>query len=241
MSENIYTCKNCQENFIPKDKTYSIFCSKSCSAKFNNKGRKRTKESKEKTKQSVIEYHKKIGTYDKEKIKIKKKKRKLVKKILIADYSLSRKNHLSPRNKENIEGPYTKLFFNKCSHCDKLFYNKRNIKYCEEHSILYGRNNRNKYAFTFNPFDYPDLFNLELLKEKGWYCKGGRYKKWNPYGLTRDHKISVNEAIKNNYDPYYIKHPLNCELMSFEKNNKKKIKSSLTYQQLLKIVDKYEN
>ena len=79
------------------------------------------------------------------------------------------------------------------------------------------------------------------MKEKGWYCKGGRYKKWNPSGLTRDHKISVNEAIKNNYDPYYIKHPLNCELMSFEKNNKKKIKSSLTYQQLLKIVDKYEN
>ena len=59
-------------------------------------------------------------------------------------------------------------------------------------------------------------------------------------GYTRDHKVSVNEAIKNNYDPYYIKHPLNCELMSFNDNNKKKTKSSISYDELVKKVDEYE-
>jgi len=62
----------------------------------------------------------------------------------------------------------------------------------------------------------------------------------NTNGLTRDHKISVNEAIRNNYDPYYIKHPLNCELMSWKKNNKKKTKSSITYSKLKQLVDAYD-
>lgn len=63
--------------------------------------------------------------------------------------------------------------------------------------------------------------------------------KTNPGGVTRDHKVSVNEAILKGYDSYYIKHPLNCELMLFSENAKKHTKSSITYEELVSQVDKY--
>ena len=36
MSKDIYICKNCSNQFQPKDKRYSTFCSQSCSATYNN-------------------------------------------------------------------------------------------------------------------------------------------------------------------------------------------------------------
>lgn len=96
------------------------------------------------------------------------------------------------------------------------------------------------YKFKFNVFHYPHLFNLSLLAEFGWYSPKGKSGKWNPTGLSRDHKISVSEAIKNNYDPYYITHPMNCELMSQSNNIKKYNKCSLTYSTLIKLVDEYD-
>ena len=36
--------------------------------------------------------------------------------------------------------------------------------------------------------------------------------------ITRDHKISIFDAIHMGYDPYYITHPLNCELMPWIDN-----------------------
>lgn len=62
----------------------------------------------------------------------------------------------------------------------------------------------------------------------------------NPDGVTRDHKVSVNEAIINGYDSYYIKHPLNCELMLFGDNAKKHTKSSITYEELVEKVKEYD-
>ena len=100
---------------------------------------------------------------------------------------------------------------------------------------MYSHNGRAKYWFTFNVFHYPDLFDLDFVKEVGF-----RNTTTNPNGVTRDHRISVNEAIRNNYDPYYIKHPLNCELMLFEENNKKKTNCSITYDELTRIVNEYE-
>ena len=70
---------------------------------------------------------------------------------------------------------------------------------------------------------------------------GKRGGKKNINGLSRDHRISVNEAKKFNYDPYYISHPLNCELMPHQQNNKKKTKSSTTYDELVKLVNDYDN
>jgi hypothetical protein len=93
---------------------------------------------------------------------------------------------------------------------------------------MYCESSKSGYKFTFNVYHFPELFDLDLLNKVGWYSPGGKTKKWNINGLSRDHKISVNDAIKNNYDPYYIT-PLNCELMPHIENNSKKTKSSISY------------
>lgn len=147
----------------------------------------------------------------------------------------------SKRIRKNlIAGPYTKLYHCTCSHCGKKELKRRNVKYCDRCSYLYKSNNRNKYRFTFNVYHYPNLFDLNELQEKGWFSPGGKAGKWNPQGLSRDHKVSVNEAIKNCYDPYYITHPLNCELLSHTINNKKNTESSIKYDILIKLINDYD-
>lgn len=79
---------------------------------------------------------------------------------------------------------------------------------------------------------------MTLVKDVGFRKTKG--SNLNINGLTRDHKVSVNEAIRNNYDPYYIKHPLNCESMLFSDNNKKNTKSSISYEELVRIVAEFE-
>jgi len=101
-------------------------------------------------------------------------------------------------------------------------------------------NLRFQYRFKFNVYDYTDLFDLDILNSVGFYSPGGKSGKWNIDGLSRDHKVSVSESIKNKYDPYYISHPLNCELMPHKENNKKKHKSSITYETLVGLVDEYD-
>lgn len=131
---------------------------------------------------------------------------------------------------------YTRIYKNVCKHCGLHFILNTQRKYCNEHKDLYNSNGRNLYLFTFNVYHYEDLFDLQFLKNNKWRCS-----KTNPNGVTRDHKVSINEAIRNNYDPYYIKHPLNCELMVFDENNKKKTNSSITYKELVLLVDDYDS
>jgi hypothetical protein len=85
------------------------------------------------------------------------------------------------------------------------------------------------------------LFDLVLVEQVGFYGPKGKSNRWNINGLSRDHKISVSDALKYDYDPYYISHPLNCELMPHRQNNVKKGKSSITYQELITMVDQYDN
>lgn len=212
MTKNIYQCKNCQEKFIPKDKRYSIFCSQSCSASYNNKGKKKSKETKEKISKTISSISD---------IKMKTCKWKLFLKYF-------------------VWGDFTKIIKNKCSFCNKIFYNRKNIKYCKNHSNMYMKNNRGRYEFTFNVYNYPDLFDLNLLNEKGWYSPKGKSGKWNPKGLTRDHKISKTEAVRNNYDPYYIKHPLNCQLLTQIENNRKRTNNSINYEELVKMINEWD-
>ena len=100
----------------------------------------------------------------------------------------------------------------------------------------YSHEGRAKYWFTFTFEKYPDLFDVKYIKTMGFWDP-----KTNPGGLCRDHRVSVNESIKNNYDPFYIKHPLNCEFMCQSDNSKKNVKSSITYNKLVLMVDEYES
>ncbi|AFC21860.1 hypothetical protein GAP32_407 [Cronobacter phage vB_CsaM_GAP32] len=138
------------------------------------------------------------------------------------------------QNKDKI----TKIFLCKCKKCNFIGSYRTQRLYCAKCENNYSENGRSKYLFTFNVYDYPDLFDLSLLDIYGWRKTKGKNKNIN--GVSRDHKVSVHDAILNNYDPYYIKHPLNCELMLHSDNQKKGTKSSLTYEELVSLVDNYE-
>lgn len=136
-----------------------------------------------------------------------------------------------------VLGPYSRIRYSTCQHCGFQGIYRTARKYCDEHTALYGRNGRYKYAFRFNPFQHPDVFTKEELD---WCREVGAYSLQNTKGWTRDHKVSVTEAIRRNLDPYYIKHPLNCEMMTFSRNNKKKGASSISYEDLVAAVDAYD-
>jgi hypothetical protein len=134
----------------------------------------------------------------------------------------------------NIAGPYSKIYANSCSTCGKVSLQSSYKKFCNEHSDNYSHAQRAKYWFTFSLSDYPDLFDFTLLRNYGMRSAS------NPYGVVRDHRVSVADSIKHNYDPYYIKHPINCELMLHTDNCKKYTHSSISYTQLKQLVDEYE-
>ena len=126
-----------------------------------------------------------------------------------------------------------------CKVCNKKLLLQSPKYFCSTCKELHS-NLRMEYRFKFNVYHYPELFDIELLNKIGWYAPRGKSGKWNPNGLSRDHKVSVAEAIKNNYDPYYITHQLNCELMPHSFNNTKNSDSSLSYSSLIKLVDEYD-
>jgi hypothetical protein len=161
----------------------------------------------------------------------------------INGYSMPETSRQKIKEKLSLfSGPYSKVYFRCCKFCENLFTTTTRKQVCSNCQHLKWKNNKDQYSFKFNIFDYPDLFNLSTLEEIGWVSFGGkRGGKKNPYGLSRDHKVSVNEAKKFNYDPYYISHPLNCQLIPHIENNKKKTKSSMSYKELIKLVDEYDN
>jgi hypothetical protein len=121
-----------------------------------------------------------------------------------------------------------------CKHCGIEWRARYNTRVCETHKEMYSHNGRAQFWFTFSLSSYPDLFDGTLIKQHGMRSKE------NPNGVTRDHRVSVQDAILNGYDPFYIKHPVNCELMLFKDNASKHTKSSITYKQLVAMVDDYE-
>lgn len=213
-SINPKLCKHCN-NIIPFEKRNSnVFCSSNCSASYNNK----------------------IKDYTKAKETWKKKRENNSPKIKILKPVIKTKKTKTTNVIPEIVGEYSKLKLCSCQHCGIVKLYRTQKKYCKECDHLYSHDGRAKYWFRFNVFHYPELFDLSLITRYGF-----RDNKTNPNGITRDHKVSVNEAIRNNYDPYYIKHPMNCELMFFEENNKKKTKSSITYEELIKLVDDFDS
>jgi hypothetical protein len=222
-------CLQCAE---PLTRGKFKFCSQSCSATFNNTQRgAHSLERKTKIREGVYRKNNKTPNqpYDPEIRKCLKCnqlcKQRGTKYCSIACANSAPKPHKTPPSVFNCS----------CAHCGLKFTNKTQKKYCSEHAVLYSHNGRARYWFSINVYKYPDLFDLESLTRVGFRSR------INPNGYTRDHRVSVNEAIKNNYDSYYIKHVMNCELMLWEENNKKNTKSSIAYQELVKLVDDYDS
>lgn len=160
-------------------------------------------------------------------------------------YTMSASAKESIRNKLSkpsiIKGPFSKIYTRKCKFCNNTFLSPKILHICPLCQHLKYNKNKDQWSFKFNVFDHPNLFDLDLLKKVGWCSFGGkRGGTKNLNGLSRDHKVSVNEAKKNNYDPYYISHPCNCDLIPMAENNKKKVTSSISYYDLIALVNEYD-
>ena len=134
-----------------------------------------------------------------------------------------------------------------CLHCNKPFATRRlSAKFCSKKcwsdNIQLNRtafeNYKAKCLFTFDIFDYPEYFDLSLIKEHGWYSPSNKGN--NLDGVSKDHKYSVKQGFIDSIDPYYISHPANCDLILHRQNQKKRTKCSLTFEDLKKSIEEFE-
>lgn len=92
-------------------------------------------------------------------------------------------------------------------------------------------------SFKFDVYHYPDLLNLDLLEQYGWYATGGRRKDLiNTTGVTRDHIMSINQGIQFNIHPLLLSHPVNCRILSASDNSKKSSTSSISIEHLVELI-----
>jgi predicted RNA-binding Zn-ribbon protein involved in translation (DUF1610 family) len=96
---------------------------------------------------------------------------------------------------------------------------------------------RHQCNFKFALNQFPTEFDFSLIKENGWYKAKNHGD--NLYGVSRDHIFSVNEAFKQQIDPYYISHPANCKLLLHSDNVSKSDECGITFEELKDKVQKW--
>jgi len=92
--------------------------------------------------------------------------------------------------------------------------------------------------FKFGLSDYPAEFDFALIEEHGWYKPKNRGD--NLTGVSRDHMVSVRYGFDNNIPAEHLRHPANCRLLTHSKNVSKGINNSVTYDELLLRIAKWD-
>lgn len=164
-------------------------------------------------------------------------------------------NYLRKTNKNFIEKKDEYDCICKC--CGKTFKTKLIRKFCSDKCRSFYKNYKSKFDnandleqakiinkyykkqchFNFALNNFYNEFDFSLIEKFGWYQAKNHGN--NLEGVSRDHKYSVNEAVKNKIDPYYISHPANCQLMKHSENISKLDSSSITKEELYKLVDEW--
>jgi hypothetical protein len=159
-------------------------------------------------------------------------------------HSVQTKNKISNAllNNNNNKNKNTLLISKKkvvrnCRNCNNILNEPRKI-ICNTCRINYYKFYRPSCEFKFNVFDFQDEYNIQLLITNGFYSPTN--KKNNLNGVSKDHKFSVCDGFKNKIPPEIISHPANCELLIHTDNNKKKIKSSITIDELYDKIEKWD-
>jgi len=98
---------------------------------------------------------------------------------------------------------------------------------------------RSDCSFQFHLSTYPEEFDFNLIKEHGWYSAANRGNNVN--GVNRDHCVSIKYGFDNNIDPKIIRHPANCQLLTHSDNVTKYTKCSMTIEELLEKIEKWNN
>ena len=161
---------------------------------------------------------------------------------------LSEERKLKTSGEKNGQYKGDKAYTFSCLHCEQVITSKRKkkgifcSKKCWSDNIQLNRtafeNYKSKCLFNFDVFDYPDKFDLSLIKSHGWYSPVNKGNNIN--GVSKDHKFSIRQGFTDNIDPYYISHPCNCEIMLHISNQKKNSKCSITFEELKKLVEDFE-
>jgi hypothetical protein len=123
-----------------------------------------------------------------------------------------------------------------CKVCRKII-NENFIRICETCKNEYYTHYRFACNFDFNVYYFPNKFDLELIKQYGWYSASNRGNNLN--GISKDHMLSVKDGFINKISPEIIKHPANCKLMLHKENNIKKASSSISIDELLDRISKW--
>ncbi len=226
-------CKQCS-SILPYC-SYKDFCNRSCSATFNNKKRNApsVETNKKRSAALILFYNENQKTANS---RIPKKL-----KFSVIQYSTCKlcksnfyvKHHKNIKN--NICGEckstnYSLVPNNVCNCCSVSFLSRYHQKYCEACSPNL-RHYRTRAAFSFNVYEYPCEFDLDIIKEYGWYSPNGykrRNKTPNLNGVSRDHLYTVAEGFSNKVDPTILAHPANCQIILHSNNNSKNSKSTIT-------------
>lgn len=110
------------------------------------------------------------------------------------------------------------------------------ITYTEKNKVpflLY----RQRCNFEFKVEDFPEKFDLQLVRQLGWYSPSNKGNNLN--GVSRDHMLSVKEGFELGIDPSIIKHPANCKIMPHRLNQSKREKSTITLELLLERIKEW--
>ena len=135
-----------------------------------------------------------------------------------------------------------------CLFCNEIYNGHNSSKFCSRSCAAKGKCNPDRESlnyyrfqcqFKFNLKDYPEEFDFSLIEKYGWYLAKNRGDNLN--GVSRDHIVSVRFGFDNKIDPSIISHPANCQLLRHNDNVSKHKKSSMTIDELLAKIQKWDD
>jgi hypothetical protein len=191
-NENPTLCKCCN-SAIGYNKRKNVFCSKSCAATYNNTGRVRTDESKQKTGKSILSYHAKMPPKQKKERKVK----------------------IATERKQRAKSIHPDVEFT-CPICKGKFmipYIKRHRKTCgDDNCVVYAKvgireyqNGSRKPVWFYNPTE-----GKEVLLDSSWEVKTAELLiaksiKWirPPFIKWQDKKGKTRRYFPDFYLPDY--------------------------------------
>jgi len=146
-----------------------------------------------------------------------------------------------------LKYPYTPIIWKICPLTGKPFHlrpqGKRGRKrspYILDIKTIYYKLCR----FKFNVYKMPEIFDLDLLHQFGWYtCPGKKRAQYakNILGVSRDHLYSVSIGMANKIHPLILSHPMNCQLLQHKDNKRKHNNCHITLDDLIAKIQEFDN
>lgn len=147
----------------------------------------------------------------------------------------------------NVKPKYCKVNWKICTLTGKPYHTRKvsrghrqNSPYAKSIKVIYYQLAK----FKFNVYHMPDLFDLDLLAELGWYtCPGKKRQNHtkNTNGVSRDHLYSISQGIENKVHPLLLGHPVNCRLIEHKKNKLKHSTCEITIDELITNIKQFDN